>query len=977
MDKLKFKFGLGFGFGLIVLLLITSQISIIAENEPEHIIIINSYNNGFEWTDDQVVGIMAGILEKHPNVIIYNEYLDQKSFPGQVTLEQSYALFKVKYADSKIDLIVTTDDVAMQFAIDNREELFDNAPIIFGSVNMKSAIERIAGVVEITGVYENIDTEGTAELIKKLHNNLKTVYAITENTESGRSTWIRIQDGFEKLIDEGIQLVNLNDKSYEELKDIIANAGSDSAVVMASFGRDIDDLVYSPYEVSKEFAMVSAIPIYILHDNSLNDYVVGGSMLSGELHGLQVAELVNEFLDGVVINDIPIDNSMRTSKVINYLQIENFNIKESNIPADYLILNQPFSFYTTYKKYIYVVLFVIIILVSLVVGLLINIKLRKKAQLDLLEKHKELSQSHDMIRASEEELIMQNDELHSQQQQLRESEEKYRLTSESANDIHWSWDMENNQRFIEAKLYNLLDYEIGSIDTQDKWYEIVHAEDMAILNERLEGYLKHEDEKYSAKFRIRHRNGEYLYILSTAKGVLNAEGQYVKLYGTYTDITQSKKDHEQILELAYTDYLTKLPNRMSIRTLAESLMESKIHDEIVLYFIDLDNFKFINNSFGHRVGDSLLIEVAARLNLLKTEYIHVGRIGGDEFVIVVQDANHIRDAFTIELLEVFKLPFKIEERFIYSTASIGYVVYPEDGQTYDDLLVKADIAMYKMKECGKNQIDRFSDSMEGEMSEKIEYLTLLSQALEKNEFSLEFQPFYETNSKTISGFEALLRWDTLEFGRIPPTKFIPLAESCGLIIPIGIFVMREAFRFAKAINERCDSRKVVAINISVVQLFGSDFVAQVEELLKEENVNPSYIEFEVTESIYAENFDLFRMQLFSISKLGISISLDDFGTGYSSLTYLRKVPISKLKIDKKFIDDILLQKEDYILVKTIIAMGHEMGFAIVAEGVEEKVQLEFLETLNCQFIQGYYFSKPICEVDCYELLKRDNDNQNL
>jgi len=420
-------------------------------------------------------------------------------------------------------------------------------------------------------------------------------------------------------------------------------------------------------------------------------------------------------------------------------------------------------------------------------------------------------------------------------------------------------------------------------------------------------------------------------------------------------------DQQKIASLAYNDYLTKLPNRLSIKVFAETMMQDLINSNkmMVLYFIDLDNFKFINNSFGHQMGDMLLKEVAKRLSLCRLENSCVGRIGGDEFVIITAQHPEEIEASSKDMIELFKLPFIVNDRSVYATASVGYAVSPEDGLTYDELLIKADLAMYNMKQNGKSQIARFTDSMNQEMAKKIEYQNFLHDAIKNGELYVEYQPQYNFVEKHIEGFEALLRWKNPKLGFVPPNEFIPIAESGGLIISIGLFVIREAFLFAKEINMKSKKEVIVCINISIIQLFQTDFVNQVEDVLNEIGVNAKFIEFEVTESIYAENFEIFRNQLIQIKELGISISLDDFGTGYSSLTYLKRVPITTLKIDKKFTDDILGQQEEYILVETIIELGKKLGIRIIVEGVEEQEQLDFLEKQQCPLIQGFIYSKAL------------------
>ncbi len=934
-----------------------------AASKKANIILINSYNKGFTWTDDQVDGIVKHITEQYPNVNIFVEYLDWKNFPSDSVLACQYDLFSEKYRHTNIDLIITTDDAAMQFAIDYREDLFNGAPIIFGSVNKLVAIQLMKGVDNITGVYENIDTEGTAQLIQDVHPNVKTVYAITENTESGLSTLARINEGFQSLQNSSIQVVSLSDKSYEEIKDILSKPDEDSVVVMASYSTDANGLIFSPQTSSLEFGRISQMPIYLLHDNSMNDEVMGGSMLSGELHGEQIGSLAVQYLLGNAFDLIPIDKGIKASKIINYKALIKYDIAEDIIPKEYTIINKPFSLIETYSSLFLTILIAFIILASFIVILLLNIKLRKKTQNELYDKHIELENIYEIVSASEEELKSQNDVLFTQQEQLSAIEERYRLVSESANDIIWSWDLKTDKRELDNKIYEVLGFEKGELDTMEKWYTIIHVDDVDISKSNMEKYLNGEMDKYTCQYRVQKKNGEYIYILSTGIGAKDTKGQYIKMYGTHTDISQQILDQLQITSLAYNDYLTELPNRLSVKVFAENMMHTKnkkkSNKKMVLYFIDLDNFKFINNSFGHKTGDMLLKEVAKRLSLFKLENSCVGRIGGDEFVILAMQLPEEIEGFSKEVIELFKLPFIVNARSVYATASVGYAVSPEDGLTYDELLIKADLAMYQMKQNGKSQIARFTDSMNQEMAKKIEYQNLLHDAIENGELSIEYQPQYNFIEKHIEGFEALLRWNNPKLGFVPPNDFIPVAESGGLIISIGLFVLKEAFLFAKEINMNSKKRIIVCINISIIQLFQTDFVNQVLGVLNETGVDAKCIEFEVTETIYAENFEIFRNQLIQIKELGISISLDDFGTGYSSLTYLKRLPITTLKIDKKFTDDILGQKEEHILVETIIELGKKLDMRIIVEGVEEQEQLDFLEQQDCPLIQGFIYSKSL------------------
>lgn len=427
-------------------------------------------------------------------------------------------------------------------------------------------------------------------------------------------------------------------------------------------------------------------------------------------------------------------------------------------------------------------------------------------------------------------------------------------------------------------------------------------------------------------------------------------------------------------ELAYYDYLTGLPNRQVILDTLQQMTSLKgtLHKDFTVIFADLDNFSNINDSLGHDAGDVLLQDISRRWKRhIKGENI-VGRWGGDEFVFILKNINF--DNFHI-LSILDKLQKELEKPFIYNsqkfylTSSFGAATFPHDAQNGEDLLKYADIAMYKAKSNNKNNYVFFNSKMEAELLEQSALENNLKGALINNEFYLVFQPILDCKKKNIRGFEVLARWNSTELGEISPEIFIPLAEKNNLINDLGSWIITEALLKFKKFKESSRDKLILSINISLHQFMDPNFVPFLKNTFEELNVDSSDIELEITESVFVVSPDHVNKVLNKIKKMGISISLDDFGTGYSSLVSLQNLPIDILKLDREFIKNIT--KDNKIsFIDEIISIAHKLGISTIAEGIETEYQLNFLHNYNCDFVQGFYFSKPLIFEEALEYIEK-------
>ena len=430
------------------------------------------------------------------------------------------------------------------------------------------------------------------------------------------------------------------------------------------------------------------------------------------------------------------------------------------------------------------------------------------------------------------------------------------------------------------------------------------------------------------------------------------------------EVSERKQAEETVKQMAYYDALTGLPNRRLFNDrLRQALaLAHRQKRQLAVLFLDLDRFKVINDTLGHAIGDQLLVAAAKRLkSSCRREGDTVARQGGDEFIINLSVLNDMKDAVRIaqKITDCFKKPFVIAGQELFVTTSIGISIFPHDGRTGDVLVKHADVAMYRAKEQGRNNFQLYTPEMNTKAFERLSLENSLRRALEREEFTLYYQPKVNIEYGQITCMEALARWQHPTMGLIEPARFIPLAEETGLIVPFGGWVLRTACRQNRIWQRAGYPPMQVAVNLSARQFQSGDLVETVEAALDESGLDPRWLVLEVTESIMMDNTDGSIGTLRKLEQMGIHISIDDFGTGYSSLHYLKKLPIHSLKIDRSFVSDITSNPDDEAIASAVIAMAKGLNLKVVAEGVETVEQLEVLRALDCQYMQGNLFSRPV------------------
>lgn len=478
---------------------------------------------------------------------------------------------------------------------------------------------------------------------------------------------------------------------------------------------------------------------------------------------------------------------------------------------------------------------------------------------------------------------------------------------------------------------------------------------------------------YTIEIIGRHKRGKKVPLQITFTEFDNEKKSHITC--VIRDISERKNFEKKITYLATHDAVTGLPNRnlLSDRMSQSIAYANRNKKLIALLLLDVDDFKTINSTLGHKTGDQLLKSVADRLKNCIRKGDTIARLAGDEFVIMLPYINESKDVITVvnRIQKAFSTPVKINKHEIFVTAGMGISVYPHDGDTAGILLKNADIAMYKAKELGRNNHQFYSTKMNAKVSQRLAMETDLRHAVQREEFVLHYQPLINSDSGQIIGAEALIRWMHPRLGLISPLRFIPLAEETGLIIPIGEWVLRTACKQNKKWQDQGLLPIPVSVNFSAYQFSHIDFIETIVGVLDETNLEPKYLELELTESVIMKNEKLGIEILNGFKKMGLYISIDDFGTGYSSLSHLRSIPLDKLKIDQSFISNMTTDTSDMAIVKTIILMAKNLNLKVIAEGVETKEQMEYLREQNCTEIQGFYYSPPVSAEEFELLLKKE------
>ena len=546
----------------------------------------------------------------------------------------------------------------------------------------------------------------------------------------------------------------------------------------------------------------------------------------------------------------------------------------------------------------------------------------------------------------------------------RKSEQRYALAAAGSNDGLWDWDIDEGALYCSERWKLMLGLSSQtSVATIGQWVALVHVDDRRSLEAALDAHLRGDTAHFEHEYRAHHSDGQIRWMLCRGIAVRDELGHPSRMAGSQTDVTEWRLVQDTLVSAARHDHLTGLPNRRLFAELLQRSIAQNARSTTPKYsvlFIDLDGFKLVNDSLGHLVGDEFLVAIASRLESNLRPGDALARLGGDEFAVLIEDfASPDEVCLVAERLQRSLIePITLSGRELYASASIGVVLGGPQYHTVDDVLRDADIAMYRAKAAGRGGYQMFDPMMHATAVRRLTLETELRQAVEREEFSVYYQPIVSLPTSEITGLEALARWTRSDGRVVPPSEFIPVAEETGLIVPLTCFVLREACRRGAAWQRQFGRPLGLSVNISSRLFSRTDFVEQIERTMEESALQPGTLRLEITESTLLNSAEIVQENFGRLRARGVSMYLDDFGTGYSSLSYLQRYPVDALKLDRSFVARMGMPDENSAVADAIVSLARALGMGLIAEGVESMAHAEHLIALGCPHAQGYLF----CEV---------------
>ena len=895
-----------------------------AAPDRKNVFVLHSYDQEYAWTKRQHEGFVAELArDEATRYGVRAEYLDSK----RVRYDAAFAAMMAahlaeKYRGYAPEAVYVTDDNAFVFALDHLSRLFPSAPIVFSSVNdfgMKARIDR----TRVTGVFERKEIAPNLELLRQLAPGVSDIVVVGDASETYRA--IEHDVRLELARQPAIRARFVADRSLDRVLQGLREGG-ERFVVLTTLGTLVNAMG-APMALEDSITAIAAVAgktVVSMEDAYLFKGVLGGHVTSGVAQGQAAAHLVAQYFSGVPIIDLPPVEKSPNVYLVDEGELQRAGLTlPPQIAARATILNPLPSVYERHQREIVGTLYTLGALFALSLTTMLVVVMRKNRQIG------------------------------ANSRALHDSEEKLRKVIEGLPVVLWMIDREGRFLLSEGKGLEALGLTAGRVVGRSlfDFYRDV-PEIVEDTHRVLAGHAFARTRQFGKlTFELRY---------SPLRG---DSGDVRGAIGVAIDVTERKLSEDRLAFLANYDPLTGLCNRLMFRNrLAHAIQTAdRQHTQVALLFVDLDNFKTINDSLGHAAGDDLLKQMAARLASVVRATDTVSRLGGDEFTLILESLAQPEEATRVaaQIVEQATQPFLLGAKEVHVTASVGVALYPQDADNADALLMDADAAMYRAKENGRNKFEFFTREINARAHERLELVNQLRRALARGEFTLHYQPKVAIDDDSVVGFEALLHWRNGELGAVAPAVFIPVLEEVGLIVEVGEWVLREACRWAARLPAMAGAPAPgISVNLSAKQFRHPSLDKVVHEALVESGLQPGRLELEITESSLMD-LDANQQTLERLKGLGVALSIDDFGTGCSSLSYLKRFPVDRLKIDASFVRDVAADADDAAIVVAIIGLAHHLGLRVVAEGVETRAQFDFLRQHGCDEMQGLLLARPM------------------
>lgn len=952
----------------------------------KNILVIQTYNRGSSITDTVDDYISESITESdYEFTNIFTEYLDafrlkNASYDGRMA-----QYLDLKYKDIKFDGVLCIGKSANDFVHSYYKD-YSGIPMAY--IEVEDKLSELVLLEEIVGRYDVIPFEAIILNAKKLNPNLKKI-GIYANSQVDLAGYIEELDKMSETYNLLYQIYS-EDKAQQYLDNML-DVGAQEASLLLSSLYDESGNRYDLDYLFEQIDKFAKSPVYGLYKSHVGKGSTGTVLYNQALYIKQSVDSFVKKLEGSDTEEELVASELLTlTEIYDYNKIKAMNLKINNLGKKAIIINRPSIIDIIKNNGIEVVIIIFIVLFIILIILIINVLLRLKAEKDRNEARSdlhlsyiELEAAHGQLVASEGELARQYEELQLKGDELRKSRERYRLAAKGAEFGIWDYDVEFQRIYFSNKAREVLGLPMNqSSFEKEEVLSKLNKEQEATFYLAIKEHIETKTKAIEYKAIIEIEEGKKEWISVRGKALFDEEGAIKRLAGSITNITREKEAEERIRHIAFTDELTSFHNRAYFNQCIEGGNTYFDDEQIAILFIDLDNFKTVNDSLGYKYGDKVLGKIAEIIKKQISKKHEIMRFGGDEFIIFIREFEDRREIEAIAelLIALFQKKLDIEGVGFVVTLSIGIALYPEDSHNIEVLLKHADLALNEAKSKGKNRFHNYTPQLEEAMAQNIWFERELRDAINKEQFELYYQPKYDLHKNSIMGFEALIRWNHPIKGIIPPNDFIPIAEELGLIIPIGEWVIKEAINQLDQWHRQGKTELSMSINLSAKQLKEVHLSDVINKAMMNKIIKANNIELEVTETTALLDIDFAIEVLNDLRKQGYRVALDDFGTGYSSLNYFNVLPIDVVKIDKTFIGDRIKEQSGEQIIKAVVQLAHAHNMIVVAEGVEKLEQLEFLKTEKCDIIQGYYISRPLQAEEAIKLIDNidiDLDKRNI
>ncbi len=854
---------------------------------------------------------------------LHIEYLDADlGASDQYLTDYRQLLLTKQQQNAHYDIVIAAGNSALRFAAEEQHRIFNNRPLVFLDVSDQALIKQVQTKPAITGVINTPPMRELLQLLQQLYPKQTTVYAIDDGLSHRQNRKAMLQQAANDL-DLTIELIRLDKLTWIELGEKISLIKQRPLILLSAYQDSTGRKKHSA-EGNNFLSNHAGSPVWHPWQAGIGSGLTGGVVTDLDSSAQIAASMVAQILTGTPASDIPIATHPPLATIVDANKAINYGLAVNKFPQDTVFLNAQTSFWHIYGAFI-------IISISTISLILLLAFFAWREMLRRRDSDKKLTESNNLIR--------------------------YLL--DAIPDLIFFKDTEGIYRFCNQNFVDLAKKDpIGITD-----FEIFENNVAEISLLRDKDTIAHGQMDIIEEW-LTLPNGDTRLFEIRKTPIYDNKHNLQGIFGLSRDITDLKKAQKSLEFIAHHDSLTGLINRLALNEKTDFAIKSahRNQEKLAVVYIDLDRFKDVNDSIGHDVGDLLLQEVAGRLQKSLRESDICSRLGGDEFIVVLTQTNDIQQVNKkVEgILQAIAQPYRLNNHLISIYASAGISFYPEDGTNSTELIKHADAALHKAKGLGRNRYCHYEPSLTKHLYSRLVLDKDLHKALKEDQFYLAYQPIFSEDVKTIKRIEALVRWQHPVRGLISPLQFIPIAETSGLITDLGFWILRTACQQFLLWKEHGgnDQLERIAINISPIQI-NSNFAENVTKLLKKISFNPTWLEMEVTEGLMMSETKEVIEQIEKLKALGIHFSIDDFGTGYSSLGKLKSMPVSTLKIDQSFVQDIDTDSNDYEIVLAIIQMAKSLNLTVVAEGIETEEQAEILLELGCKLLQGYYLARPM------------------